>query len=186
MTDTQSLPEDRALPPSQLPQLIYWAYGIWYHMVWNIPLASLGQLSQLRPLPASCAPCRPGQCEKLKNPSLPSNTKNMSILSTLFSSQIQNTALHQLPERKLTLSYPKPGQWAGHFIIIYLFAVQHCSFSTDFWKKDEKLICFQNLWQKKKLLNKQTNKKWRKKAYLCPTEKAREIGGRWEMRIIEG
>ena len=37
-------------------------------------------------------------------------TKNMSMLSTLFSSQIQNTALHQLPERKLTLSQLKPRQ----------------------------------------------------------------------------
>ena len=35
-------------------------------------------------------------------------TKNISVLPTLFSSQIQNTALHQLPERKLTLSQLKP------------------------------------------------------------------------------
>jgi len=36
--------------------------------------------------------------------------KTISMLSTLFSSQIQNRAPHQPPGRKLTLSQPKPGQ----------------------------------------------------------------------------
>jgi len=55
-TNAQPVPEQLSLPPGQLPQLIYWA---WRHMVMNIPLARLGQLSQLCPLPASHAPGRP-------------------------------------------------------------------------------------------------------------------------------
>ena len=35
-------------PPSSSPSFICWA---WHHMVWNIPLVSWGQLSQLCPLP---------------------------------------------------------------------------------------------------------------------------------------
>ena len=42
-------------------------------------------------------------------------TKNVSMLSTLFESQIQNRALHQLPGRKLTLSQLQPGQ---HFPLL--------------------------------------------------------------------
>ena len=106
MNDTQPIPEQQSLPPGQLPQLICWA---WHHVEENVPLASLGQLSYLCPLPASHATGRPGQCEKPKNPWLSSNNKNISMLSTLLSSQIQNTALHQLLERKLTLSQLKPG-----------------------------------------------------------------------------
>ena len=49
-------------PPSFFfPQLIYWA---WRHMVWNSPLASLGQLSWLCPLPASCASGRAWNAKK--------------------------------------------------------------------------------------------------------------------------
>jgi len=53
MTDTQPIPKQWSLLPVQLPQLIYCA---WCHMVWNIPLVSLCQLSWLCPLPASHAP----------------------------------------------------------------------------------------------------------------------------------
>jgi len=34
----------------------------------------------------------------------------------LVSAGIQNTALHQLPERKLTLSRPKPGHTLNHLL----------------------------------------------------------------------
>ena len=73
LTDAQLVPEPRSTPPSQLPQCIYWA---WCHMVWNIPLASLGQLSWLCPIPASRAPpafLLAGH-KKLKNPWLSVNT----------------------------------------------------------------------------------------------------------------
>jgi len=36
------------------------------HMEWNIPLASLGQLSLFSPLPAPCTPPLAEQNEKLK------------------------------------------------------------------------------------------------------------------------
>ena len=51
-------------------------------MVWNIPLASLGQLSWLCPLPASCAPpasSLKGQYEKLKSPWLSVSTAQQQL-----------------------------------------------------------------------------------------------------------
>lgn len=79
----------------------------WYHMVWDILLSSLSQLSWLHPLPAYCAlPVHglAGQYEKLESPWL---RASMSVLSTLFSFWIQNAALYQLLERKLTLFQSK-------------------------------------------------------------------------------
>lgn len=49
---TQSVPKQWSPSPSQLPKLIY---SELHHIVWNIPLISLGQLSWPCPLPASCA-----------------------------------------------------------------------------------------------------------------------------------
>lgn len=42
----------------------------WHHMVWDVPLVSWGHLSQLHPLPASCAlpACMLARHGKLKNP----------------------------------------------------------------------------------------------------------------------
>ena len=60
-------------PQANSPQFIYWA---WHHMVWNIPLAGLGQLCWLCPLKTSCAPpafLLAGR-GKLKNPWLGINT----------------------------------------------------------------------------------------------------------------
>lgn len=39
---------------SQIPTA-FQAFFAWCHMVWNIPLVSLGQLSWFCPLPAPCA-----------------------------------------------------------------------------------------------------------------------------------
>jgi len=93
---------DRCVP-GPLPQLTYWAWCHdvpWYGMP---PRATLGQLSWLSPLPGSCAPGRPGQ---LKILDCLATTKNISMLLTLFSSQIHNSSAPAT--RKLFC--PKPGQ----------------------------------------------------------------------------
>jgi len=101
-------PKQWPLPPSQLPQLTHWAQRC---VVRNVLLASLGQLSRLCVSPGSqCAGQASPVWEAEKILDCLATTENISMLSTLFSSQIQNTALHQLPESKLTLSQPKPGQ----------------------------------------------------------------------------
>ena len=64
-TDTQLVPQRRYPTPTS-PFLYYMGCP----MVWNTPLATLGQLSCLCPLPTSCAPpafLLAGH-EKLKNP----------------------------------------------------------------------------------------------------------------------
>jgi len=46
-----------------------YSFFMWFHMLWNIALASLGQLSCFCPLPATSAPSAPsvaGQCERLE------------------------------------------------------------------------------------------------------------------------
>ena len=83
----------------------------WPHMVWNTPLASLGQLSWVCPLPAPAAPLAcplAGQSEKLKSPWLSVSTalqqlKHQHVINTLFI-LIQNIAQYQLLGGKLTLS----------------------------------------------------------------------------------
>jgi len=66
------------------PQFIQWA---WCHIVWNIHLISLGQLSSLYSLTASCAPSQSVEHGKLKK-SLTwykhylATTENISVLST--------------------------------------------------------------------------------------------------------
>ena len=49
--NAQPILKQQPLLPGQLPQFIYWA---WHHIVLNIALASLDQLSRLCLLPASC------------------------------------------------------------------------------------------------------------------------------------
>ena len=85
-------------------------------MVWNTPLASLGQLSWVCPLPApaaSLACSLAGQSEKLRSPWLGVSTalqqlKHQHVISSLLI-LIQNIAPCQLLGGKLTLSYLKPG-----------------------------------------------------------------------------
>ena len=43
--------------PCVLSSFLSFTCWTWHHMVWNIPLVSWGQLSQLCPLPALCATC---------------------------------------------------------------------------------------------------------------------------------
>jgi len=74
-----------------------------HDVVWN--------KTPLWPLWVSCPSCVPSQLSV--HLAGQATTENISMLSTLFSSQIQNTILHQLPERKLALSQPKPGQQAN-------------------------------------------------------------------------
>uniref|UniRef100_A0A493U2L1 Zinc finger protein 365 n=1 Tax=Anas platyrhynchos platyrhynchos TaxID=8840 RepID=A0A493U2L1_ANAPP len=79
-------------------------------MVWNTPLASLGHLSWVCPLPALTAPpaCPlAGQSKRLRCPWLSISTalqqlKHRGVISTLLILS-QNTAFHQLLGRKLIL-----------------------------------------------------------------------------------
>ena len=74
----------------------------WCQMVWNIPLASVAQLSWFCPHPAPCAPAAAltgrtvQETEKLKHSwlcaALLSNNWNTAVLSRLFFSQSQNIA----------------------------------------------------------------------------------------------
>ena len=92
------------LPSSFFPQLCMLSvtsYGMEY------PFGQLGHLSQPCHLPAFRAS---GSMRSQKVLGCLATTKNISMSSPLFSSQIQNAALYQLPERKLSLSQPKPGQ----------------------------------------------------------------------------
>ena len=72
-------PSSRPPHPSQLPPVLLFSmtsYGLEY------PWASLGQLSQLCPLPASCAPpasLLAGQYEKLKSPWLRISTAQQQL-----------------------------------------------------------------------------------------------------------
>jgi len=75
----------------------------------NVPLASLGQLSWLCPLPAPAHLPSQASMRSWKVLGCLETAKNIGMLSALFSSQIRNTALHQLQERKWTLSQMKPG-----------------------------------------------------------------------------
>jgi len=63
LANAQPNSEQRSQCPANSPQFIYWA---WRRMVQNIPLASLGQLSWMPSLPASCAPPQSIECGKLK------------------------------------------------------------------------------------------------------------------------
>jgi len=63
------------------PQFIYWA---WCHMVWNIPLASLGQLPPN--FLCTCSVGRAWEAEKvLEYEYYLATTENINMLSTLFS-----------------------------------------------------------------------------------------------------
>jgi len=79
-------------------------------MVWNTPLASLGQLSWVCPLPALAAPpacLLAGQSKKLRCPWLGISTalqqlKHQGVINTLLILS-QNVAFYQLLGKKLTL-----------------------------------------------------------------------------------
>ena len=67
LNTTQPLTHPERRFPAPTSQFLYW---MGRHMVWNTPLATLGQLPWLCPLPTSCAPAAfllAGH-EKLKNP----------------------------------------------------------------------------------------------------------------------
>lgn len=106
-----SLPADQS--PSSSPVLLFnmMPYGV------QCPFGQFGSLSQLCPLVAPCAP-QPPRWQGMRSwkvldfmQALPSNSWNLSVLWTLFSFQIQHTALFQLLGRKLTLSLPIQGLW---------------------------------------------------------------------------
>jgi len=63
LSNDQPDPKQQFSPPGQLPQVIYWA---WHHIIWNIPLASLGQLCWLCSLLTSCAPPQSVEHGKIK------------------------------------------------------------------------------------------------------------------------
>ena len=63
-------------PPASLPLVLLLS-----HMVWNIPLVSWGQPSQLCPLPTSCAP-----------PALLSSNQNIPpVINTIFSTNTEHS-----------------------------------------------------------------------------------------------
>lgn len=87
----------------------YFIYWTWCHVIWHIPLITWGHLSCLCLLPTSHAliVSSPG-CQY----------ENISVLSIPCSTQIQNTTPYQPPQRRLTLSQPKPAH-----INIFLFQI---------------------------------------------------------------
>lgn len=123
LTDAQPIPEQPAPPPRPATPIYCLA---WRQMVWNIHLASLGQLSWVCPLPAPAAPpaCSlAGQSEKPKSPWPGVNTalqqlKHQHVISALLI-LIQNIAPYQLLGGKLTLSWLEPGQivWFSTYLL---------------------------------------------------------------------
>lgn len=108
MTDAQPVPEQWPAAPSQLLMFSCWA---WHSVLWNIPLASSGQMAwtSFLWLLVHLLTSRNG---KLGSSWLRvSNNQNISVLVTRLSYWIQNTALHLLLRRKLTPFQPKPGQY---------------------------------------------------------------------------
>ena len=102
------------------PALYCWTC---HHRVWNILLVSWGRLSQLRPLPTSCAPpaySLAGQCEKKKRPWHCVRTaqqwlKHPCVINTVFStnpkhSPIQATMkkINPIPAKTSTCVYTFP------------------------------------------------------------------------------
>lgn len=73
--------------PANSPQFICWA---WHSVVWNVPVASLGQLSGPWSLPAFCPSPHWQSMRTLKSPwfriTPHSNNQNIGVLSTAFSS----------------------------------------------------------------------------------------------------
>ena len=100
LTDAQPIPEQPP-PPHWVATPVYCL--AWCQVVWNTPLASLGQLSWVCPLPAPAAPpaCSlAGQSEKPKSPWPGVNTalqqlKHQHVISALLI-LIQNIAPYQL------------------------------------------------------------------------------------------
>lgn len=83
----------------------------WHSVVCNLSLACSGQLSHPCLSPVSCAPFT---ARVLKSPwsvvITGQHNQHISMLSSLFPYWTQNTALHQLPGKNLTLSQPKSRQ----------------------------------------------------------------------------
>ena len=95
----------RVNSPIQIPQFYCSA---WHHVVWHIPLANVGQLSWLCPLPAPCAPLA-HHCQ--------GNARSWKLLDLIRTKPkhwcVINIILILNPEHRtipLTLHQPKPGQ----------------------------------------------------------------------------
>ena len=79
----------------------------WCHMAWHIPFVSWGQLSWLRPLPASCAPpaCSlAGQCEEQKRPwccvrAAQQKLKHPWVVSTVFGTNPKHSNMQATMEK---------------------------------------------------------------------------------------
>lgn len=74
------------------PPLFY--CSAWFHVVWDIPRVSWGLLTWLCLLQNPCA----------HQPPPWQGSGRSCVLSTLFSSSKQNTALYQLPRKALTIT----------------------------------------------------------------------------------
>jgi len=72
-----------------------------------------GQLGWVVPAVSPPAPPAPGSVRTCKVPDWVATTENISTISTLFSSQIRNTALHQPAEKKIN-SIPAKTRTRGH------------------------------------------------------------------------
>ena len=130
---TQTVPEQQLLPPANSPSLYLEHDAIWSRIsLWPVWVSSRrGVPSQLPVYLAGQASAR-----SWKILDCLATSKNFSMLSTLFSSQIQNTALHQLAERKATLSQPKPGlrctaSFRGGLNILSPFLAIVCSYNCE-------------------------------------------------------
>ena len=92
---------------SPLPSSLGFICRAWHHKVWNINLVSCvpSQLLVHSP-PSHCRPVWQAEKPLITLKSL----KHQYIIKIIFISNLKHsaTALHQLPERKLSL--PKPGQ----------------------------------------------------------------------------
>jgi len=120
----------------QLPWFYCWAQ---HHMVWDIPLGSLGQLFWPCPLPAPGAPpasSLAGQHQEQERPWLCVSTalqqlKHPPVISIVL---ILNPKLFTIPTaRKNINSIPAKTSWTGTFILLIRLHWKS-SASTNEWK----------------------------------------------------
>ena len=106
MNNTQPISEQRSLPLDSSPSLYTGHDIMWY----RIPLSPVW-VSFPSCVPSQLPVHLAGQATMRSSEILDClvTIKNFVRVATLFLSQIQNTALHQLPERELNISQPKPG-----------------------------------------------------------------------------